>query len=237
MRSWAIIVMASIAAGACSSAHTSTAAPTVQPPLALNRLRVMPSSDFVEVWNDPSKRGDQIRFGGGPLIPLSNVFEAMTTYYGDGSEKTIVVDASADSGYGTVLTVLDAARVAGFRTFSILNRTASDPIGQTPAHGFVESFERGQERHLRTVGSASSLHSVQIEVTASNGVAVDGRSVSSGDIYEALASSIAYHRTHKGFLTHIDVIADANASWGTIVTILDAGRQAGDDDIGFVTGG
>jgi biopolymer transport protein ExbD len=32
---------------------------------------------------------------------------------------------------------------------------------------------------------------------------------------------------------HIAITADAATTWGTIIRILDAARQAGDDDVGF----
>jgi biopolymer transport protein ExbD len=82
-------------------------------------------------------------------------------------------------------------------------------------------------------------HQIQVEVTANNRIFVDGRLTSINDIYSAMLDAYNYHKAHAvyGYTTHISLIADTDASYNTIIKILDAARQAGDDDVGFVTGG
>ena len=50
-----------------------------------------------------------------------------------------------------------------------------------------------------------------------------------------LSVSEAREHAAQGYLTHISLIADSAANYNTIIKILDAARQAGDDDVGFVT--
>jgi len=80
-------------------------------------------------------------------------------------------------------------------------------------------------------------HQIQVQVSANNRIFVDGHLTSINDIYGAIASAYAYHKAHAmyGYTTHISLIADADASYNTIIKILDAAREAGDDDVGFVT--
>jgi len=56
-------------------------------------------------------------------------------------------------------------------------------------------------------------------------------------LYDDMSSTIAYHRAHasQNYTDHIALTADTDASYNTIVKILDAAREAKDDDVGFVT--
>jgi len=80
-------------------------------------------------------------------------------------------------------------------------------------------------------------HQIEVDVTAENRIYVDRQLIRSADLYNVLANTIAFHRTHanQGYTTHVSLVADSNASYNTIIKILDAARQAGDDDVGFVT--
>jgi biopolymer transport protein ExbD len=82
-------------------------------------------------------------------------------------------------------------------------------------------------------------HQIQVEVSATNRIFIDGHPTTVNGIYAAMSNAIAFHRAHakQGYLTHISLIADFDAKYDTIIKILDAARQAGDDDVGFVTGG
>ena len=78
---------------------------------------------------------------------------------------------------------------------------------------------------------------IQVAVTSTNRIFVDGHPTTVNGVYEAISSAVAYHKAHaaQGYLTHISLIADSDAKYDTIIKILDAARQANDDDVGFVT--
>ena len=83
-----------------------------------------------------------------------------------------------------------------------------------------------------------TLHfQIQVAVTATNRIFVDGHPTTVNGIYGSIANAVAYHKAHaaQGYLTHISLIADSDAKYDTIIKILDAARQANDDDVGFVT--
>ena len=87
------------------------------------------------------------------------------------------------------------------------------------------------------INQSQLKHQIEVEVSGNNRVFIDGRQTNDARLYDDMAAAVKYHRDHaaQGFLTHISLIADANASYNTIIKILDAARQAGDDDVGFVT--
>ena len=80
-------------------------------------------------------------------------------------------------------------------------------------------------------------HEIQVLVSAQNHIFVDGHPTSINDLYTAMNSAVAYHKAHAayGYTTHIGLTADQDASYNTILKVLDAARDAGDDDVGFVT--
>ena len=81
------------------------------------------------------------------------------------------------------------------------------------------------------------IHSIEVVVSAKNVVYIDGRRTSDARLYDDMASAITYHRAHasQNFTDHIALTADSAASYNTIIKILDAAREAKDDDVGFVT--
>jgi biopolymer transport protein ExbD len=81
-------------------------------------------------------------------------------------------------------------------------------------------------------------HQIEVQVTATNKIYIDGKPTTEARLYDDMNTAVSYHRAHakQGYLTHISLVADAGASYNTIIKILDAARQAGDDDVGFVTG-
>jgi biopolymer transport protein ExbD len=76
-------------------------------------------------------------------------------------------------------------------------------------------------------------HQILVEVTAKDRVSLDGKPILFAQIYQMMAATIALHDRH-GYSRHIALYADANASYNTIIKILDAARQAGDEDVGFM---
>jgi biopolymer transport protein ExbD len=81
------------------------------------------------------------------------------------------------------------------------------------------------------------IHSIEVVVSAHNVVYIDGRRTSDAKLYDDMATAIDYHRAHanQNYTDHIALTADADASYNTIIKILDAAREAKDDDVGFVT--
>jgi biopolymer transport protein ExbD len=50
-----------------------------------------------------------------------------------------------------------------------------------------------------------------------------------------MAAAVRTHTHRTGFTRHVALIAANAAPYAVIIRILDAARQAGDDDVGFVT--
>jgi biopolymer transport protein ExbD len=80
-------------------------------------------------------------------------------------------------------------------------------------------------------------HQIDVEVSANNRIFIDGRQTNDARLYDDMAAAVKFHKdnANRGYLTHISLVADAAASYDTIIKILDAARQANDDDVGFVT--
>ena len=80
-------------------------------------------------------------------------------------------------------------------------------------------------------------HQIDVEVGANNRIFIDSKPVTMANLYNAMADAVKFHKQHaaEGFTTHVSLLADAKASYNTIIKILDAAREAGDDDVGFVT--
>jgi len=113
--------------------------------------------------------------------------------------------------------------------FMILAALAAPP-------GFQKELPRNNQTHNPV--TQTQLHfQIQVAVTAANRIFVDGHPTTVNGIYDAISRTVAYHKAHaaQGYLTHISLIADTDAKYDTIIKVLDAARQAGDDDVGFVT--
>ncbi len=80
-------------------------------------------------------------------------------------------------------------------------------------------------------------HSIDVEVTSKNRIYIDQKEVPSQRLYQVMADTISFHDKHanQGYTRHVSLLADQDASYNTIIKILDAARAAGDDDVGFVT--
>jgi len=75
---------------------------------------------------------------------------------------------------------------------------------------------------------------IDVMVTRAGAIYVDDVAASENGLYVAIANTVEEHKAAH-LSTHIAIIADSDAKYDTIIRILDAGRQAGDDDVGFVT--
>lgn len=80
-------------------------------------------------------------------------------------------------------------------------------------------------------------HQIQVVVSKDNRIYIDSRQTSVARLYDDMAGAIRFHTEHanQGYTTHISLLADTDANYNTVIKILDAARQAGDDDVGFVT--
>jgi biopolymer transport protein ExbD len=89
----------------------------------------------------------------------------------------------------------------------------------------------------QNVNQKQLQHSIEVQVTSKNRIYIDGKPVESERLYQVMSDTIAYHQKHanQGYNTHVSLLADQDANYNTIIKILDAARQAGDDDVGFVT--
>jgi biopolymer transport protein ExbD len=113
--------------------------------------------------------------------------------------------------------------------FMILAALAAPP-------GFQKELPKKNDQPQKIKESVLK-HQIDVEVSANNRIFIDGKLTQMSELYDAMSAAIAFHKAHanQGFLTHISLIADAAANYNTIIKILDAARQAGDDDVGFVT--
>ncbi|HXW75873.1 MAG TPA: biopolymer transporter ExbD [Candidatus Eremiobacteraceae bacterium] len=92
-------------------------------PLAHNKLKVTNSPIVVII--DPK---DQIQISA-QTVPKADIYKAFQDYFNSlgGSQNDIIIKAAPTSKYGTVLTVMDAAKSAGFTEFGLANKIEGAP--------------------------------------------------------------------------------------------------------------
>jgi biopolymer transport protein ExbD len=78
-------------------------------------------------------------------------------------------------------------------------------------------------------------HRLDVEASDSNRIWIDGNPTTISNLYRDMSRAIAYHRKHaaEAYSTRIILYGDDATRWDTIIKILDAARQSGDDDIEF----
>ena len=78
---------------------------------------------------------------------------------------------------------------------------------------------------------------IRVRVTADNRIYIDNRAVRYRDLYQAMAAAVRFHREHaaQGYTSRVELFGSSNTRYDTIIKILDAARQAGEEDVGFVT--
>ena len=202
----------------------------IDPPMpeALNRIRLVSTGPVVIIGHNRTKNLDTIQLQGNAVEPaaICTKFDASR----DGSES-VVIKAAPDASYGTVLLVISAAQTAGFIRFGFANKVrgvATDP--GAPA-GFDKLMPKPTPRPIGL--HIDYPHLIQVEASNSNRVWINGRRTNPRSLYKDLARVIAFHASHRaeGYTTSIWLFADAATKWDTIIRILDAGHQAGDDDV------
>jgi biopolymer transport protein ExbD len=96
-------------------------------------------------------------------------------------------------------------------------------------------FQKRFEPTSKHAPSRLALHQIEVDVAASGAVLIDGAPTSAARLYPAMAAAVRAHTQRTGFTRHVALIAANAAPYAVIIRILDAARQAGDDDVGFVT--
>ena len=71
---------------------------------------------------------------------------------------------------------------------------------------------------------------IEVDVNNKGVIFVDGEKTDETSIYRVM-----YDASKKKPHHHVAIIADAKAPYGVIIRILDAAKQAGLEDVGFVT--
>ena len=71
---------------------------------------------------------------------------------------------------------------------------------------------------------------IEVDVNSKGVIFVDGTRTNSVGIYRVMILT-AIKKPHK----HVSIVADAKAPYGVIIRILDAAKEAGLEDVGFVT--
>jgi biopolymer transport protein ExbD len=94
----------------------------------------------------------------------------------------------------------------------------------------------GFEKELPKNSPPSPAHlkppdDIEVTVNDRGRVMVDGQMANTQTIY-----FIMYQESKKKANKHVAITADAKAPYGIIIRILDAARQAGLEDVGFVSG-
>ena len=79
------------------------------------------------------------------------------------------------------------------------------------------------------------MKNIEVSITASGATTIDGERVTASDLYDRMAETVRFHSERAGYSTHIALIADSATPYGSIIKVLDAAREAGDDDVGLVT--
>ncbi|HEY7981553.1 MAG TPA: biopolymer transporter ExbD [Candidatus Eremiobacteraceae bacterium] len=83
-------------------------------------------------------------------------------------------------------------------------------------------------------GGHPSMHDIEVTVAASGAITIDGQSTTSSNVYDRMAEAVRSHGGRTGFSKHVALTADSASPYGSIIKVLDAAREAGDDDVGFV---
>ena len=92
-------------------------------PEAHNRLKVSPSPLVIIIGPK-----DEIQIGA-EIIPKDQIYDRFKAYYDqlNGTQNDLIVKAAPTAKYGTVLTVMDAAKNAGFTEFGLANHIQGTP--------------------------------------------------------------------------------------------------------------
>ncbi len=94
-------------------------------PEAQNKVKVTNSPLVLIITHNPKTNQDEIQVGAEQNIPKSQIYDHMRLYFQQfGKADDIIIKAAPTVKYGTVLTVMDAAKSAGFTQFGLANKIA-----------------------------------------------------------------------------------------------------------------
>jgi len=169
------------------------------------------------------------------VVKQADIYAYFRRHYTGTASRSIIIKAAPTVKYGTVLIVMDAAVSAGLQEIGFAHRVRGGLDDQNPPAGF-EKFVPLKVRTptLERHGAVVDQHPIVVAVDRNDRIWIDRKRSSSSTLYPDMAKAVAFHAV-SGYSKHISLIADADADWETIIKIMDAGSQAGDDDIGFVT--
>ena len=93
-------------------------------------------------------------------------------------------------------------------------------------------FEKQLPNHSNnnTQNQNQNKNDIEVDVNNKGVIFVDGEKTDQTGIYRVM-----YDVSKKKPKHHVSVIADAKAPYGIIIRILDAAKEAGLEDVGFVT--
>ncbi|MDQ6766402.1 MAG: biopolymer transporter ExbD [Candidatus Eremiobacteraeota bacterium] len=91
-------------------------------PEAKNKIKVTNSTIVMIISHNQKTNQDEIQVGA-DTIPKTELYNFMEGYYQQfGKQDDIIIKAAPAVKYGTVLTVMDAAKRAGFTQFGLANK-------------------------------------------------------------------------------------------------------------------
>jgi biopolymer transport protein ExbD len=92
-------------------------------------------------------------------------------------------------------------------------------------------FEKELPNHSNNTSQNQNQHNdIEVVVNAHGVIFVDGQRTDTQGIYRVMTLT----RIKRGN-KHVSVTADTKAPYGVIIRILDAAKEAGLEDVGFVT--
>lgn len=98
-------------------------------PEAKNRIKVTQSPLVMIISHNSKTNQDEVQVGA-DIIPKLELYDHMRAYYDQfGKANDIIIKAAPAVKYGTVLTVMDAAKAAGFTEFGLANKILGAPEG------------------------------------------------------------------------------------------------------------
>ncbi len=102
-------------------------------PEAKNKVKVTNSPLVMIIVHNAKTNKDEIQVGAEQNIPKTQIYDHMKIYFQQfGKADDIIIKAAPTVKYGTVLTVMDAAKAAGFTQFGLANKIAGAPNVNNP---------------------------------------------------------------------------------------------------------
>jgi biopolymer transport protein TolR len=84
-------------------------------------------------------------------------------------------------------------------------------------------------------GGHHPTRDIEVTVSASGAITIDGERAGSTELYDRMAEAVRAHTSRAGYSKHIALTADSASPYDSIIKVLDAAREAGDDYVGFIT--